>query len=53
MLTVTSTAIEAVKIITPRAFADSRGSFVETYNRQRFVDHGVALEFVQDRKSVV
>lgn len=52
MLTVTCTAIEAVKIITPRAFADSRGTFSETYNRQRFVDHGIALEFVQDNQSI-
>jgi len=52
MLTVTPTAIEAVKIITPKAFADSRGVFCETYNRQRFVDHGIALDFVQDNQSV-
>lgn len=52
MLTVTSTTIEAVKVITPRAFADSRGTFSETYNRQRFVDHGIALEFVQDNQSI-
>ncbi|MFZ5736436.1 MAG: dTDP-4-dehydrorhamnose 3,5-epimerase [Pseudomonadota bacterium] len=52
MLTVTPTAIDAVKIITPTAFADSRGVFCETYNRQRFVDHGIALDFVQDNQSI-
>ena len=52
MLAVTSTAIEAVKIITPRSFADSRGELCETYNRDRFVEHGIALEFVQDTQSV-
>ena len=52
MLAVTSTAIEAVKIITPRSFVDSRGELCETYNRDRFVEHGIALEFVQDTQSV-
>lgn len=52
MLVVTSTAIEAVKIITPRSFFDSRGALCETYNRDRFAEHGVALEFVQDNQSL-
>ena len=47
MLAVTSTAIEAVKIVTPKSFADSRGVFCETYNRNRFFfEHGIALEFI-------
>jgi dTDP-4-dehydrorhamnose 3,5-epimerase-like enzyme len=32
---VTSTSIEAVKIITPGSFCDSRGVLCETYNRKR------------------
>ena len=52
MLAVTSTTIEAVKIITPGSFADSRGVLCETYNRDRFIQHGIALEFVQDTQSV-
>jgi dTDP-4-dehydrorhamnose 3,5-epimerase len=51
MLTVTSTAIEVVKIIAPKSFRDGRGVFSETYNRNRFFEHGVALEFVQDNQS--
>lgn len=51
MLTITPTAIEAVKLIAPRSFDDARGAFCETYNRKRFFDHGVALEFVQDNQS--
>jgi dTDP-4-dehydrorhamnose 3,5-epimerase len=51
LLAVTSTAIEAVKIITPSSFADSRGELCETYNRNRFVEHGITLEFVQDTQS--
>ena len=52
MLDVVSTTIPAVKIIVPKAFADSRGYFSETYNRQRFADHGITLDFVQDNQSL-
>ena len=52
MLVVTSTTIEAVKIIVPAYHADSRGELCETYNRNRFVEHGIALEFVQDTQSL-
>ena len=51
MLTVVPTSIEAVKIITPKSFQDSRGVFCETYNRQRYFEHGVELDFVQDNQS--
>jgi dTDP-4-dehydrorhamnose 3,5-epimerase len=52
MLTVTSAAIDAVKVITPKLIADSRGSFCETYNQERFADHGIMPTFVQDNDSV-
>jgi dTDP-4-dehydrorhamnose 3,5-epimerase len=52
LLVVTSTSIEAVKIITPESFRDPRGALSETYNRNRFAEHGIALEFVQDTQSV-
>jgi dTDP-4-dehydrorhamnose 3,5-epimerase len=52
MLTVTPTSIEAVKIITPKAFRDARGVFCETYNRKRFFEHGITLDFVQDNYSL-
>jgi len=51
MLIITPTAIPAVKIIVPKSFADPRGSFCETYNRARFFEHGITLEFVQDNQS--
>jgi dTDP-4-dehydrorhamnose 3,5-epimerase len=51
MLTITPTSIEAVKIVTPKSFADSRGVFCETYNRKRFFEYGITLEFVQDNLS--
>jgi dTDP-4-dehydrorhamnose 3,5-epimerase len=52
MLTVTPTEIADVKIIVPKAFDDTRGSFCETYNRRRFFEFGVELEFVQDNQSL-
>jgi dTDP-4-dehydrorhamnose 3,5-epimerase len=46
------TAIEGVLIIEPRAFVDDRGFFMETYNRERYLQSGVDGEFVQDNVSV-
>lgn len=51
MLNIASTGIDAVKLITPKSFGDARGVFCETYNRQRFFDHGIELDFLQDNQS--
>lgn len=51
MLKITPTAIEAVKVIKPKSFADARGEFTETYNRNRFFEQGISLDFVQDNQS--
>ena len=51
MLTVTSTAIDAVKVVTPKLIADFRGAFCETYNQERFAEHGIMPNFVQDNQS--
>ena len=53
MLTVKDTAISAVKVLTPKRFDDGRGFFAETYNKQRFSEAGVPVEFVQDNHSRV
>ncbi len=52
MLTVEPAAIPDVKIVTPKRFGDDRGFFCETYNRQRFAQAGIAIEFVQDNHSL-
>ena len=52
MFTVTSTAIDGVKVVTPKLIADSRGAFCETYNQERFAEHGIMPNFVQDNQSV-
>jgi dTDP-4-dehydrorhamnose 3,5-epimerase len=48
---VVATKIEAVKIITQRRFYDDRGFFEEIFNSQRFKEHGLECDFVQDNHS--
>lgn len=52
VLSVEPTAIPDVKIVTPKRFGDNRGFFSETYNRQRFTEAGIDMEFVQDNHSL-
>lgn len=44
--------IPDVKLIVPPKFGDERGFFSETYNQQRFLDHGIDMTFVQDNHSL-
>jgi dTDP-4-dehydrorhamnose 3,5-epimerase len=46
------TALEGVKLITPRRFVDHRGFFAETWNAKVFAESGIALDFVQDNHSL-
>ena len=51
-MNVIQTEIPEVLIIEPKVFADARGFFFESFNRQTFRDQtGVELEFVQDNHS--
>jgi len=52
MFTFTSLAIPDVKIITPKQFPDSRGSFSVTYIDTEFSKAGLSERFVQDNVSV-
>jgi dTDP-4-dehydrorhamnose 3,5-epimerase len=47
----TKTAIEGLLIIEPRIFNDDRGYFYESYNKTKFVEAGVDVDFVQDNQS--
>lgn len=40
-----------VKEITPRRFGDARGFFAETWQRQRFADIGIGVDWVQENQS--
>jgi dTDP-4-dehydrorhamnose 3,5-epimerase len=53
LLSVEATPLPGCLILTPRVFADERGSFCETWNEARFREAtGVTLSFVQDNQSV-
>lgn len=45
------TALERVVVIETDYFRDERGFFIENYHRQRFADHGLHYDFVQDNHS--
>jgi dTDP-4-dehydrorhamnose 3,5-epimerase len=47
----TPTTIPDVILIKPNVFADERGFFLESYQKQRFSEAGIALDFVQDNHS--
>jgi dTDP-4-dehydrorhamnose 3,5-epimerase len=52
MLEIELTAIPDVRILTPKRFDDGRGFFSEVYNRRRFENAGLKLDFVQDNHSL-
>lgn len=45
------TGIDGVMVIEPTVYGDERGYFMETYNRQEFVENGIVCDFVQDNQS--
>jgi dTDP-4-dehydrorhamnose 3,5-epimerase len=45
------TGIHGLKVFEPRVFADSRGYFFESFNKQTFQQAGIDTEFVQDNES--
>lgn len=45
------TKIEGLYIIQPKVFGDSRGYFMETYNKEHFDEAGLNMTFVQDNES--
>jgi dTDP-4-dehydrorhamnose 3,5-epimerase len=45
------TAIPDIILIEPKVFADERGFFLESYQKQRFAEAGIPFDFVQDNHS--
>jgi dTDP-4-dehydrorhamnose 3,5-epimerase len=45
------TELQGVSLIEPDVFGDSRGFFLETWNRRRYAEAGLNVEFVQDNLS--
>ncbi|MCF8232862.1 MAG: dTDP-4-dehydrorhamnose 3,5-epimerase [Bacteroidales bacterium] len=48
---VVKTNIPDVLIIKPKVFEDDRGYFFESYNKEKFLQHGLDQNFVQDNES--
>lgn len=45
------TGFAGLKIFEPKVFADSRGYFFESFNKNTFAEAGINAEFVQDNES--
>ena len=45
------TKIKDLLVIKPDVFTDERGYFFECYNKARFAEHGLDMDFVQDNES--
>ena len=45
---VSKTNIEGLLLIEPDLFSDGRGYFFESYNREKFTEIGLDMNFVQD-----
>ena len=45
------TELEGVYILEPKLFGDSRGYFLESFNKKNFEDNISAIDFVQDNES--
>ena len=48
---VIATGLPGVMIIEPKVFGDARGFFMETWNQERYEEHGLPAIFVQDNVS--
>ena len=45
------TSIKDLVVVTPAVFEDERGYFFEAYNKSKFSDAGINIDFVQDNQS--
>ena len=50
-MNVQSCELEGLLVLEPKVFGDARGFFMETWNRQRYRDAGLSVDFVQDNVS--
>jgi dTDP-4-dehydrorhamnose 3,5-epimerase len=48
---VTQSKLDGVLIIEPKVFVDERGYFYEAYQKKRYIELGMNLDFVQDNYS--
>jgi dTDP-4-dehydrorhamnose 3,5-epimerase len=48
---VETTPLPGVRLLKPKVYGDARGFFIETWNRRRYAEAGLDLDFVQDNLS--
>ncbi|MCP4606577.1 MAG: dTDP-4-dehydrorhamnose 3,5-epimerase [Proteobacteria bacterium] len=49
---VSTTSLDGMLVIEPQVFGDERGYFFETYSYERYKQHGIEEQFVQDNVSL-
>jgi dTDP-4-dehydrorhamnose 3,5-epimerase len=49
---VVKTKLNGVLLVKPEVFEDFRGQYIEIYNDQNYLEHGIDVKFVQDDISV-
>lgn len=52
MINVERTKLDGVVVIKPSIFEDHRGQYVEIYNEELYMKHGIDVKFIQDDISV-
>ena len=50
-MTFTQAPLPGVVLVEPKVFGDDRGFFLETFQVERYAEHGIGLPFVQDNHS--
>ena len=50
-MTVRKTSLPGVLLLQPSVFTDSRGFFLQSYNKRTLAELGIVEEFVQDNHS--
>ncbi|MFV8356752.1 dTDP-4-dehydrorhamnose 3,5-epimerase [Flavobacterium sp. XS1P32] len=50
-MNIEKTFIQDLVLISPSVFEDARGYFFEAYNKSKFSDLGISIDFVQDNQS--
>ncbi|WP_428328455.1 dTDP-4-dehydrorhamnose 3,5-epimerase [Mucilaginibacter sp.] len=50
-MNIIETYIKGLLIIEPRIFSDDRGYFYESYNKSKFTEAGIPVDFIQDNQS--
>lgn len=51
-MNIIQTEIPEVLVLEPKVFGDDRGWFMETYSKERLLENGINIDFIQDNHSM-